>query len=106
MSVAECLEHPWLADPKICPVLAPKELLPDTLSKHADSKAEESVAETGGTGDSKDLPEQYGQLHGALPGNVLHAKSGASIAQRAADAPPSSHISSAGHFIPGTSSTG
>lgn len=31
MSIHAALQHPWLADPKISPVLAPKELLPESM---------------------------------------------------------------------------
>lgn len=33
MSITDALNHAWLADPKIMPVLAPKELLPESLRK-------------------------------------------------------------------------
>lgn len=33
MSVADALEHAWLTDTKICPVLAPQELWPESLVK-------------------------------------------------------------------------
>eukprot|EP00927_Polykrikos_kofoidii_P003367 TRINITY_DN11333_c0_g1_i1.p1 TRINITY_DN11333_c0_g1~~TRINITY_DN11333_c0_g1_i1.p1 ORF type:complete len:969 (-),score=145.83 TRINITY_DN11333_c0_g1_i1:194-3058(-) len=33
LSIPDALEHPWLADPKIAPVLAPVELLPEALQK-------------------------------------------------------------------------
>jgi len=38
MSVADALEHAWLTDPKILPVLAPKELLPESLRKQSPNK--------------------------------------------------------------------
>merc|ERR1719454_1338007 len=33
MSISDALKHAWLTDPKICPVVAPKELLPESLQK-------------------------------------------------------------------------
>jgi len=42
MSIAEALNHAWLADPKIAPVMAPKELLPDTLRKNAEKQETEA----------------------------------------------------------------
>lgn len=40
MSIADSLEHAWLADPKIMPVIAPKELLPEPLRQNADAELE------------------------------------------------------------------
>mmetsp|Transcript_81302 Transcript_81302/g.161381 ORF Transcript_81302/g.161381 Transcript_81302/m.161381 type:complete len:725 (+) Transcript_81302:68-2242(+) len=44
MSVAEALEHAWLADPKVMPVLAPKELLPESLLKLEERRQQEAEA--------------------------------------------------------------
>jgi hypothetical protein len=40
MSVADALNHQWLKDPKISPVMAPKEFLPESLeNRHYDAEA-------------------------------------------------------------------
>mmetsp|Transcript_47511 Transcript_47511/g.122760 ORF Transcript_47511/g.122760 Transcript_47511/m.122760 type:complete len:726 (-) Transcript_47511:126-2303(-) len=38
MSIQDALGHAWLADPKICPVIAPKVLWPESLLKAAKAK--------------------------------------------------------------------
>lgn len=40
MSVTDALEHKWLADPKVMPVLAPKELLPESLRNRREAEGQ------------------------------------------------------------------
>jgi len=44
MSISDALNHAWLADPKIAPVLAPKEMLPESLRKDAEKREAEALA--------------------------------------------------------------
>jgi len=43
LSIVDALNHPWLADKKICPVPAPKELLPES-ARRTSNRAEEVPA--------------------------------------------------------------
>jgi hypothetical protein len=47
MSIADALNHQWLKDPKISPVLAPKEFLPESLRKKLAEKERNHKASAG-----------------------------------------------------------
>jgi len=49
MSVTDALDHAWLQDPKICPVLAPKELLPEAREQKAAAEGEAAEAKPQGS---------------------------------------------------------
>eukprot|EP00933_Yihiella_yeosuensis_P042084 TRINITY_DN36585_c0_g1_i1.p1 TRINITY_DN36585_c0_g1~~TRINITY_DN36585_c0_g1_i1.p1 ORF type:complete len:791 (-),score=157.32 TRINITY_DN36585_c0_g1_i1:188-2560(-) len=44
MSIADAVNHSWLCDPKVPPVLAPKELLPEALRESEQQKAAQEAA--------------------------------------------------------------
>lgn len=79
MSVADALDHAWLADPKVMPVLAPKELLPEALLKQEERRQQEAEALPPANEEPHHLPTSasYAGCGGSSPGG--NCSSGSSL---------------------------
>eukprot|EP00443_Scrippsiella_acuminata_P014240 CAMPEP_0115244558 /NCGR_PEP_ID=MMETSP0270-20121206/40046_1 /TAXON_ID=71861 /ORGANISM="Scrippsiella trochoidea, Strain CCMP3099" /LENGTH=829 /DNA_ID=CAMNT_0002659691 /DNA_START=6 /DNA_END=2493 /DNA_ORIENTATION=+ len=70
MSVTDALDHAWLTDPKICPVLAPRELLPEGLLKTQRPPSENTKPVTKDLQQSDDKEREQGKLISNGPTNL------------------------------------
>mmetsp|Transcript_69719 Transcript_69719/g.130146 ORF Transcript_69719/g.130146 Transcript_69719/m.130146 type:complete len:723 (-) Transcript_69719:74-2242(-) len=86
LSVTDALNHPWLADPAIAPVLAPKELLPESLQKKLVDAQKEAPVEPGprgrGAHGTSSSPTLRGSAFAKVDMEQRHANSPSPIGSR------------------------